>query len=141
MRWTIVEYVPQYAEPLRLLYLRARQRAFTWLDAAQFSLEDFDAVTRGETILVVLNQAEPVGFIAWWPPDNFIHSLFVAPEQHGQGIGQALLQACLARMGRPATLKCLQQNTRALGFYRALGWTITAEGDSSEGPYFLLTLR
>ncbi|UOQ54969.1 GNAT family N-acetyltransferase [Hymenobacter cellulosivorans] len=137
----LVEYAAHHAEPLRQLYLRARQQAFTWLDSTQFALADFDAATQGETILVALDQEKPVGFVAWWPPDNFVHSLFVAPEQAGQGIGKALLQACLARVGRPATLKCLQANDPALRFYERQGWVITEAGDSAEGPYFLLALQ
>jgi ribosomal protein S18 acetylase RimI-like enzyme len=136
----VVEYVPAHAGPLRQLYLAARQQAFTWLDASTFALADFDTVTRGETILVALQQEVPVGFIAWWPPESFIHSLFVAPEQVGKGIGTALLQACLAQISRPATLKCLQQNQQALGFYQRQGWIIREAGDSAEGPYFLLML-
>ncbi|UOQ74229.1 GNAT family N-acetyltransferase [Hymenobacter cellulosilyticus] len=136
----ITEYAPHHTEPLRQLYLAARQQAFTWLDSAQFALADFDTVTQGETILVALLQDQPVGFIAWWPPDNFIHFLFVAPAQAGSGVGKALLQACLAQIGRPATLKCLQQNSSALGFYQHLGWTIQDVGTSSEGPYYLLRL-
>lgn len=140
MSWVITEYAPHHTQPLRQLYLRARQQAFTWLDAAQFALADFEAVTQGETILVALDPAEPVGFIAWWPPNNFVHSLFVAPEQAGRGVGKALLRACLDQIGRPATLKCLQQNQSALGFYQRQGWTIQGAGDSPEGPYFLLAL-
>ncbi|TGE23388.1 GNAT family N-acetyltransferase [Hymenobacter metallicola] len=141
MSWTIVDYAAVHTPALRQLYWQARRQAFTWLDAAGFQLSDFDTVTQGETVLVALQQKVPVGFIAWWPPDNFIHSLFVAPDVAGRGAGTALLRAALARMGRPATLKCLQQNAPAVAFYRARGWTIREEGKSAEGAYFLLSLE
>ncbi|MCB2409644.1 GNAT family N-acetyltransferase [Hymenobacter lucidus] len=138
MTCTIVEYSAEHTQLLRQIYLEARQQAFTWADPLAFALPDFDAATQGETILVALYQEVPVGFIAWWPPDNFIHSLYVAPGHGGKGVGKALLAECLARIGRPATLKCLQANTKAMGFYRAQGWATVEAGESADGPYLLL---
>ncbi|MCB2379923.1 GNAT family N-acetyltransferase [Hymenobacter sp. BT635] len=140
MATTIEEYAAHHTAVLRQLYLEARQQSFTWADPQAFDLLDFDIATRGETILVALSSGIPVGFIAWWPPDNFIHSLFVAPGEQGKGVGKELLAAGLARMGRPATLKCLRQNQQALGFYEARGWTRIGEGETTEGPYWLLVL-
>jgi GNAT superfamily N-acetyltransferase len=138
MPYTIVDYTASYHQPLRQLYLEVRQQAFTWQDPAGFALPDFDAVTQGETILVAVSAGAAIGFVAWWPPDNFIHSLFVAPAHTGKGVGKSLLTACLAQIGRPATLKCLRENKKALGFYRAQGWTVSGAGETSEGAYLLL---
>ncbi|AMR27415.1 hypothetical protein A0257_10100 [Hymenobacter psoromatis] len=139
MRWTILSYAPQHTGPLRQLYLEARQTAFTWQDPNRFGLPDFDRVIEGEKLLVATHQEMPIGFIAWWPPDNFVHSLFIAPSWQRQGVGRALLQAGLARMARPAALKCLQANQPALRFYLAQGWTITGADEDPDGVYYLLS--
>ncbi len=138
MRWRIVPYRAEHAESLRLVYQQARQSAFSWVDPVRFQLTDFDEVIQGETVLVAVRREIPVGFIAWWPPDNFIHSLFVSPAYAGRGIGKALLQACLVEIGRPATLKCKVANQPALRFYQSMGWVPVEEGESPEGTYVLL---
>jgi ribosomal protein S18 acetylase RimI-like enzyme len=136
--WTIVEYSSEHTERLRSIYLDSRKVAFPWIDQASFKLEDFDEVIREEEVLVAVYQSNPIGFIAWWLPDNFIHSLFIDPEFTGKGIGKSLLQTCLQRTGRPATLKCLKANKKALKFYESQNWKIISEGESDEGEYFLL---
>lgn len=95
MSWLIVPYAPEHLVPLRQLYLEARRTGFTWQDPVDFELLDFDRATEGEQLLVAVQQGAPIGFIAWWPPDNFVHSLFVAPGWQGQSVGRALLQAAL----------------------------------------------
>ena len=138
MPCSISPHLPEHTPQLRRIYLESRRKAFTWLNPATLALPDFDKAIAGEEVLVALHQHEPVGFIAWWPPGNFIHSLYVAPAFVRQGVGQRLLQAGLARMGRPATLKCVQQNKAALAFYQSLGWVIKGSGCSDEVAYYLL---
>lgn len=139
MNWQLVKMQAEHREDLKRIYLQSRLQAFTWLDASRFSLDDFDSATLGETVLVAVANEKPVGFISWWVPDNFIHNVYVDPSFLRQGVGKALLGRCLTDIGRPATLKCLQQNTGALSFYQAQGWCIKNEGPSSDGPYYLMT--
>lgn len=127
--------------PLRELFLETRRQTFTWLDVDAFKLEDFEHVTRGEWILVAEVGGRVVGFASVWRPEDFVHSLFVHPDFQGQGLGSLLLDACLAGMGRPASLKCTSRNTRALAFYESRGWVRDREGVASDGPYFLMVLR
>lgn len=136
---TILEYSPQHTQELREVYLQARKFAFPWVDPDSFKLHDFDAVIKDETLLVAVSQNVPVGFIAWWPSDYFIHSLYVNPAFTGKGIGKLLLNACLEKMTGPASLKCLKKNHRALNFYYSQGWTVVSDGESEEGSYFLLS--
>lgn len=138
MVWTIVPYQTEYTNALRLVYQQARQVAFPWADPHSLQLLDFDQVIQDETVLVALLQGFPIGFIAWWPPDNFIHSLFVDPLWVQKGVGKSLLQACLQQLGRPAKLKCKVANPRALHFYYSLGWLPVEEGHDQHGSYLLL---
>ena len=125
---------------LRAIYFAARKSHFTWLDAASLAETDFDRATADEPILVAIVDGQPAGFVSWWPPDNFVHNLFVSPAFTRRGLGRQLLTACLQHIGRPATLKCVQQNLAALAFYESLGWRIAGEGASADGTYFLLQL-
>ncbi|MCE9557204.1 MAG: GNAT family N-acetyltransferase [Planctomycetes bacterium] len=141
MTVAIRELQPQDLAALRQLYFDSRRDRFTWVDPARFALDDFDVAIQGETILVALDGEVPVGFVAWWPPENFIHSLFVHPAHQRRGIGTALLSACLAQIGRPVQLKCAQANEAALAFYRSHGWTVDGEGVGPDGEYYLMTCQ
>lgn len=50
-----------------------------------------------------------------------LYDLVVSPEHRGEGIGQALVEACLQRTRAPE-LTCIADPS-ASGFYRATGWT------------------
>jgi ribosomal protein S18 acetylase RimI-like enzyme len=131
---------PDDVAALRELFFAARIAAFFWAVPDLLQREDFDAATQDEPILVAVLNEQIVGFVSWWPPENFIHNLFVDPTHQGRGIGPQLLTAALRQIGRPATLKCVQKNVRALAFYRRHGWLIAGEGDTAGEPYYLLRL-
>jgi len=134
----IREATPEDLPALRQLFLDSRQAAFLWLAPADFALADFDTATQGELVLVAQRADRLLGFVSCWLPDNFVHNLFLAPDARRSGLGTVLLKAALARLGRPARLKCQVQNTAALSFYRAGGWTEVASGMSPEGEYLVL---
>ena len=138
---TITKHLPEHTPALRRIFRDARRHAFTWEDPAQFDLMDFDLASKGEEILVAMENETPIGFIAWWPPQNFVHSLFVDPASIGKGAGKQLLKACLEKMGRPASLKCLQANQNALAFYKAQGWEIQSAGETTDGAYYVLAVN
>ena len=123
---------------LRRVYLQARCAAFDWMDRDGFGLEDFERDTRGETIWVAALEGIPVGFASVCPTENFIHHLYVDPDHQGQGVGSILLDTCLDRLGRPAALKCLARNARAIDFYLDRDWYAVARDEGPEGPYLLL---
>jgi GNAT superfamily N-acetyltransferase len=125
---------------LRPLFLASRRQAFHWLSPDQFNLADFDAQTDEEEIWVAELKGKIEGFAAIWVPDNFIHHLYVAPDHHREGIGEALLDACLGYYGKPLTLKCLKRNENALAFYTAQGWKPVDEGGDDLGEYMVLQL-
>ncbi|WP_063532927.1 GNAT family N-acetyltransferase [Burkholderia sp. MSMB1589WGS] len=127
---------------LRALYLRARRDTFVWLPADNFALDDFDAHTRGESLLVAQAEGEGiVGFVSVWEPERFVHHLYVAGSRLRGGIGSALLRALPGRPAERYRLKCLVRNERALAFYRAHGFVEIDSGVSKDGEYRLLETR
>jgi len=135
------EFTEQDRAALRLIFLEARNFSFIWDLPGSHQLEDFDANTRGEKILVALNQLVPVGFASIWEPDSFLHHLCVHPNFQGCGVGKTLLNACEKYFGSIASLKCLKVNEKAKKFYLAQNWLIQSEGESDDGPYFLMSKK
>ncbi len=139
MALKISDYTQVNTAKLREVFLESRKLAFPWKDTKEFRLTDFDEVIKDEKLLIALNDNIPVGFIAWWPPASFIHSLFIDPNFIGQGIGKLLLAACLEQISLPASLKCLKANESALKFYKKQGWLIEDSGISPDGDYYSLS--
>ncbi len=123
---------------LRELFLRVRQQTFLWVDPATLRLEDFDKATEGEAILVAEVEGAIAGFVSWWPPENFLHNLYIDTSRQRAGVGAALLQACLERTGRPVRLKTSIQNASAIAFYRKHGFKVASNGFAEEGEYYLM---
>lgn len=132
----IRNYRPEDHNALALIYLQSRVKTFYWLNAREYTLADFDTHTEGEKILVAEQGGEPVGFVAIWEPDNFIHHLYIRPDVVRKGAGKALLNAAAAIIDAPLKLKCLLKNENALAFYQSQNWVITGDGTDANGPYF-----
>ncbi|XTZ39763.1 GNAT family N-acetyltransferase [Salmonella enterica] len=126
---------------LRTLFLHARKSCWTWLDGRDWQLEDFDAATRDEIIWVAQEDGHRLGFASVAANDNFLHNLFVDPQQQGKGVGSALLKHVQSTFTSTGALKCLQRNEGALRFYQRHGWRIEAQGESPEGNYVLMHYR
>lgn len=125
---------------LRELFMRVRKQTFTWVDPAALRLEDFDKATDGETILVAEVEGTIAGFVSWWPPENFLHNLFIDTSRQRAGAGAALLRACLEKCGRPVRLKTSILNASAIAFYRKHGFKLAGKGVAEEGEYHLMEL-
>lgn len=123
---------------LRTLFLASRKANWTWLDDADWQLEDFDRVTLGERVLVAEEDGHRVGFAAVLDNDNFLHSLFIDPAWQGSGAGSALLQAVQNSFTSTGALKCLAVNLQAQSFYKKHGWRVVAQGESDQGEYLLM---
>ena len=77
----------------------------------------------------------PIGFIALIGHE--VGGLFLRPEHHGHGIGQALMDRAVQRKGR-LELDVFRENTRARQFYTRYGLTEGAERlDDASGQYVL----
>lgn len=123
---------------LRELFLRVRQQSFVWVDPASVRLEDFDTATADEEIWVAEVEGAIAGFVSWWPPENFLHNLFIDTSRQRTGAGTALLHKCLERTGRPVRLKTSVQNENAIAFYSKHGFAIIGGGTAEEGEYHLM---
>ena len=139
--WKIVPFRSGHLLDLRQVFLESRRSAFHWMPPDSFRLLDLDPAIEGETILVAVHGDEPIGFVSWWPPGDFIHHLFVLPAYQGAGIGRELLAECLQRIGRPAQLKCLCRNESALAFYQRHGWKVEDRETGVNGDCFLMSFR
>lgn len=107
---------------LRRLYLISRIHTFFWENESSFTLTDFDHDTEGELVLIAIKNNKILGFISLYLEDNFIHNLFVLPEQKGVGIGTSLMKEAQTILKKPMKLKCLSKNKKALRFYESKGW-------------------
>ncbi|MFH7005000.1 GNAT family N-acetyltransferase [Flavobacterium bizetiae] len=125
---------------LRKLFLKERQDTFFWLDPTEFKLDDFEKHIKGELVLVAIDQEIPVGFISIWMPNNFIHHFYVDQKYQSKGVGTLLLNAAIQKTLLPITLKCLEENTKAVAFYRKKGFIEKERGPSEHGDYILFEL-
>ncbi|WP_263598609.1 acetyltransferase [Brevundimonas guildfordensis] len=91
-------------------------------------------------LLAVDSSDAPLGFM--FLHEGHLEALFVDPDQHGQGIGKALVRNALA--AHPGlTVDVNEQNPKALGFYEHLGFErIGRSAQDGQGrPYPLIHLR
>ena len=82
---------------------------------------------RGERIFVADKDGDVVGFASVWMAESFLHHLHVHPRYYRKGIGTALLRRVLQLTKFDLCLKCLNNNQRALQFYRHHGFELTGE--------------
>jgi len=108
------------------LYVRVLRDTFTWQPPERHHREDFLRATRDEEVYVAVENGEILGLAAFFRPQNFLHSLYVA--RRGQGIGKALLDHICAGAGKPVSLKVQAPNRRAQRFYAREGFTCVERG-------------
>ena len=136
----IIERRDKDLDALSNLFLNERQNTFSWADTSHFKLSDFEKETEGEYILVALVDDTLIGFISVWIPDNFVHHLYVDKKYHNLNIGTKLLQAVIRKVNLPIRLKCEENNTKAIHFYKQKGFTEKERGQSETGTYILFEL-
>ncbi len=92
-----------------------------------------------ETILVAVAGRAIVGLAALYEPAAFLHSLYVALDWQGRGVGIALLEATGLLVSAPLNLKVEVRNTRARAFYARHGFVEVDRG--GDGPSSWVHLR
>jgi ribosomal protein S18 acetylase RimI-like enzyme len=108
------------------VYLRVLRDTFTWLPPERHRREDFLRAASDEEIYVAVEHGRILGVAAFYPPQNFLHSLYV--DDRGRGVGKALLDHVAARADGPLSLKVQAPNLRAQAFYRREGFRCTEHG-------------
>jgi ribosomal protein S18 acetylase RimI-like enzyme len=108
------------------VYLRVLRDTFTWLPPERHRREDFLRAASDEEIYVAVEHGRILGVAGFYPPQNFLHSLYV--DDRGRGVGKALLDHVAARADGPLSLKVQAPNLRAQAFYRREGFRCTEHG-------------
>jgi GNAT superfamily N-acetyltransferase len=120
------------------LYVRVLRETFTWQPPERHQEADFLRAARVEEVYVAIEAGRIVGLAAFYRPQNFLHSLFVADR--GRGVGKALLDHVSAQADGPLSLKCQAANLRAQAFYRREGFACVEAG-SDNGVAWLRFVR
>lgn len=122
------------------IYQRTLRDTFTWIPAWRHNAQDFLRQVADEEIYVAVAGARIVGVAAFYRPDNFLHSLYVA-ERRG-GVGKAMLDHIVDVATGPVSLKCQAVNLKAQAFYVREGFVITEQGrDPPSGPPWVRMVR
>lgn len=120
--WQIRLAVASDMDCLAKIYLQSRIASGCFLPIEELKYEDFYKDIFDEEVYVYEINQKVIGFISIYPPDLFIHLLFVHPDYFAQGIGKELLTFAKSKYGLPLTLKCLVKNRKAQHFYEHLGF-------------------
>ena len=102
--------------------------------------KEFRKTCEGEEILVATHNSGILGFVSLWPPDNYIHHLYVIPRFQGRRVGSELIDRVIFLYDKPLSLKSPVGNDTAGAFYEGLGFVIQATEMGPEGPYHFYTL-
>jgi ribosomal protein S18 acetylase RimI-like enzyme len=120
------------------IYRRAIQSA-DWLPVGAKYDSNFSKSIEGEQIYVCDDQdGKIIGFISVWKEDYFIHHLYVDSESQGKGVGTKLVKSLRRWLQLPWSLKCVLENTKAMGFYLSHGFVSISEHKNENPPYALL---
>lgn len=123
------------------IYCHCRQSPLFLTETAG-SVEEFLKLLEDEKCYVVESYGIVEGFISVYPPQSFVHHLYVSENSQGKGFGKALVNFAGNKFDNPLSLKCERINTKALDFYEKTGWKFFSEGsDFSGSGYILLTLN
>lgn len=114
-------------EACAALYDRVVAATFTWLDPGD-SVAAFRHAASEETVFVAEQDARILGLAAFYPPDDFLHSLYVDAGSQGRGVGLALLRRVDEVASTPITLKVQVLNFGARRFYAREGFLELDEG-------------
>lgn len=87
-----------------------------------------------------------VGFVAWYPAGGDdamkLERLYVLPEQHGKGVGRALIEHVAGRARAAGcaslTLNVNRGNTGSIRAYERCGFVIAGSGDFPIGGGFVM---
>lgn len=114
------------------LYVEIAEADFHWRPAGFFRAQDFLGYAEHEELWVAEPGGAIAGFLSYFAPEHFLHSLYVRRGARGQGIGAALIAHARAHYGAPHSLKVDVPNDDARRFYERLGYAEIGTG-ATEG--------
>lgn len=82
-----------------------------------------------EEVYLALDEGRLIGFMAFYRPESFVHSLFV--ERQRSGVGRALLDHAAQIADGSLHLKCATPNEAARAYYAHLGWREVERGEKN----------
>ena len=120
------------------VFLAAYRQAFPDHPDDHYAPDRYYESIAGEEQWVAILDGRIVAVLSIFWPENFIHSLYVAPDCQDRGIGTALLDVVCRQARGNCELKCDRANARAIAFYRRKGWREVGEGMAETGPWIRL---
>ncbi|WP_208990272.1 GNAT family N-acetyltransferase [Pseudovibrio brasiliensis] len=129
----ISPYTAEEHKELAALYADVASRTFAYDHTRFIHADQFLSLIEGEDVWVLRYEGEIVGFIGYYTPEHFLHSLYIRYTHHKRGFGRQALQFLLEHYGCAHELKVDRINQSALKFYQAMGYTdVTAEADARQ---------
>lgn len=110
------------------LYVEVCDADFHWRPAGFFRAQEFLGYAEHEELWVAEPDGAIAGFLSYFAPEHFLHSLYVRRGARGQGIGAALIAHARAHYGVPHSLKVDVPNEAARRFYERLGYAEIRSG-------------
>ena len=117
---------PEEIGACAVLYVQVLCETFTWVPPERHHAQDFFRAAREEHVYVAVEDGRITGLAAFYPPQAFLHSLYVLDR--GRGIGKALLDRVIADSGGTLSLKVQAPNLRAQAFYAREGFAFVERG-------------
>ncbi|KZK90424.1 putative acetyltransferase [Pseudovibrio sp. Ad46] len=129
----IQPYTSEDHDVLAALYESVASRTFAYDYTSLVDASQFQSLVEGEDVWVLKYAGERIGFIGYFTPEHFLHSLYIDYAHHKRGFGRQALQFLLENYGCRHELKVHRINQPALKFYSALGYEdITAQADAHQ---------
>ncbi len=134
----IIPFEERYLQEMGELYIEVAGHVFSSDEGDEADLDDVEEATEGEVIYLARSEDRIVGFIAYYQPDHFLHSLYIHFDYQGKGVGRQLVDHIVKEHGPGHTLKVEKQNEGAIGFYSRLGYVDATASEHRHENWLLL---
>ena len=125
------QYDKQFAYEVKRAAIREYvELVWGWDEDQQWQLHDRRFQEQDCQIISLYGKDVGIMSVAERPDCVFVNELYVLPEHQGQGIGRKCMLMVMERgrsLGSPVRLQVMKVNSRAVTFYRRLGFTLTGE--------------
>jgi len=120
------------------LYERVGNATFVWRPKNWFKAADFLRFAKEEAVYLAESNGQILGILSLYRPEAFVHCLYVDLPAQGLGVGTALLAHAAKEARGPLSLKVDEPNTRALAFYKQLGFIERDNGEDMGTRWLLM---